>query len=58
MQKAMAAGIPVVVGVGAPSSLAVDLAQRFDMTLIGFAKEDGFNIYAGEERVVDTGPIL
>lgn len=52
MQKAMAAGIPVVVGVGAPSSLAVDLAQRFDMTLIGFAKEDRFNIYAGEERVV------
>ena len=52
MQKALAAGIPMVVAVGAPSSLALDLARRFHMTLIGFARSDGFNIYVGTERVV------
>jgi FdhD protein len=52
MQKALAAGIPVVVAVGAPSSLAVDIAQQFGMTLIGFAKKDRFNVYAGEGRLV------
>jgi FdhD protein len=51
MQKALAAGIPMVVAVGAPSSLAVDLATRFNMTLVGFAKAEGFNVYAGEGRV-------
>jgi len=54
MQKALAAGIPMVVAVGAPSSLALDLARRFHMTLIGFARSDGFNIYVGKERVVRT----
>jgi FdhD protein len=51
LQKAVAAGVPAVVAVGAPSSLAVALARRFDVTLIGFAKDDGFNIYAGEHRL-------
>jgi FdhD protein len=51
MQKALAAGIPIVCGVSAPSSLAVELARRFEMTLIGFLRGDRFNIYAGEERV-------
>lgn len=51
MQKTLMAGIPMVVAVGAPSSLAVDLARRFNMTLIGFAKPTGFNVYAGEERL-------
>ena len=51
MQKALGAGIPIVCGVSAPSSLAVDLAQRFNMTLIGFLRDDRFNIYAGIERV-------
>jgi FdhD protein len=55
MQKALAAQIPVVVGVGAPSSLAVDVARRFNMTLIGFARGDTFNVYAGSRRVDGRG---
>jgi FdhD protein len=51
MQKAIAAGIPMLVAVGAPSSLAVDVAAKFGATLIGFTKATGFNIYAGAERV-------
>jgi len=51
LQKALAAGVRAVVAVGAPSSLAVDLARRFNMTLIGFTKPDGFNVYTGSERV-------
>ncbi len=51
MQKALAAGIPLVVAVGAPSSLAVDLAKRFNMSLLGFTRPDGFNVYAGAERI-------
>jgi len=51
MQKAIAAGIPMLVAVGAPSSLAVEVAQKFGATLIGFTKPTGFNIYSGAERV-------
>jgi FdhD protein len=51
MQKALAAGISTLVAVGAPSSLAVEVAEKFGATLIGFAKRDGFNIYTGEERI-------
>ena len=52
MQKALVAGISIVVAVGAPYSLAVDLARDFNMTLVGFARGDSYNIYAGAERIV------
>jgi FdhD protein len=51
MQKAIASGIPMLVAVGAPSSLAVEVAEKFGATLIGFTRPGGFNIYSGEERV-------
>ncbi|WP_419950201.1 formate dehydrogenase accessory sulfurtransferase FdhD [Candidatus Palauibacter sp.] len=52
MQKALTAGIAIVVAVGAPSSLAVDVAKEFGMTLVGFAKPTGFNVYTSRHRVV------
>ena len=51
MQKALVAGIPSLIAVSAPSSLAVKLANEFDMTLVGFLRGDRFNIYAGEQRI-------
>ena len=57
MQKALVARIPLLVAVGAPSSLAVQTAKEFDMTLVGFLRGTKFNIYAGPGRInqEDTG---
>ena len=52
VQKGLMANIGLMAGVGAPTSLAIDLAKRFDMTLLGFVKEDSFNIYSNSNRVI------
>jgi FdhD protein len=51
LQKALMGGFPMVAAVGAPSSLAVQVAKEFDIALIGFLREDHFNIYHGRENI-------
>jgi FdhD protein len=51
VQKAAVAGIPIVCAVSAPSDLAIEAADRLGVTLVGFLREDGFNVYAHDERI-------
>lgn len=55
-QKAAVAGISLICGVSAASSLAVDLADEFGMTIVGFLRSGGFTLYAGGERIRDLEP--
>jgi FdhD protein len=55
LQKALMGGIPMVVSVGAPSSLAVQVAKDFDITLVGFLRADHFNVYHGANRISGSG---
>ena len=52
VQKVLMTNIGIMVGVGAPTSLAIDLANKFDITLIGFVKSDSFNIYTNNKKVI------
>ncbi len=52
VQKGLMSNIGIMAGVGAPTSLAIDLAKRFEMTLIGFVKNNSFNIYTKKERII------
>ena len=52
VQKVLMTNIGIMIGVGAPTSLAIDLANKFDMTLIGFVKKDSFNVYTNYNKVI------
>ena len=54
VQKALAARVPVIAAVSAPSSLAVDLAERANLMLVGFLRGGRFNVYGQRERLVDN----
>jgi FdhD protein len=53
LQKALMAGIPMVASIGAPSSLAAQVAKEFDITLVGFLRGNHFNVYQGVQRVTE-----
>ena len=52
VQKVLMTNIGLMIGVGAPTSLAIDLANKFDMTLIGFVKKDSFNVYTNNKKII------
>jgi FdhD protein len=51
VQKAAVAGIPIIAAVSAPSDLAIETAERLGVTLIGFLRADGFNVYTHDARI-------
>ena len=51
LQKCLTAGVPIVCAISAPSSLAVEVARRFNITLVGFLRGNRFNVYSAPERV-------
>jgi FdhD protein len=53
VQKTVRARFPILVAIGAASSLAIETARRFDLTLIGFARENRFNVYSRGERIAE-----
>lgn len=57
VQKALAAGLPLIAGIGAPSSLAIACAERGGQTLVGFLRADRFNVYCGAQRLEIASPI-
>ncbi|MFL6540631.1 MAG: formate dehydrogenase accessory sulfurtransferase FdhD, partial [Chthoniobacterales bacterium] len=54
MQKALAAGIPIVAAISAPTSLAIEFARASNQTLVGFVRGETMNIYAGAERIISA----
>ena len=54
IQKAAMAGVGLVAAIGAPSSLAIELAEQEGITLVGFLKSSGFNLYCHEQRVLEA----
>jgi FdhD protein len=54
VQKAVAAGIPIVCAIGAPTTLAIELAEKNNITVVGFLKNKSFNIYCGAQRIIQS----
>jgi FdhD protein len=52
VQKSVASGIPVVCAIGAPTTLAIELAEKNGLTIVGFLKNKSFNIYCGARRII------